>query len=90
MKMSLPILLAILILISSCTSHSVKNSKEFTLQGEINGQDSGIIVLSYFHNETSIYDTFKIENGKFIFMGKIFEPTQAILLIANNLKIVSV
>jgi peroxiredoxin len=79
MKTSSSIFLAILILISSCTSHSIKSSKEFTLQGEIDGQDSGIIVLSYHHDKISIHDTSKIENGRFIFTGNISEPTQAIL-----------
>jgi peroxiredoxin len=84
MKTSFPYFLAILILISSCTSHSIKNSKKFTLQGEINGQDSGIIVLSYHQDKTSIQDTSKIKNGKFIFTGKISEPTQAILSDKND------
>jgi thiol-disulfide isomerase/thioredoxin len=75
---------SIIILISSCTSHTNKNSTEFTLQGEINGQDSGIIVLSYHQDKTSIQDTSKIKNGKFIFTGKIFEPTQAILSDKND------
>jgi len=84
MKTSSSTFLAILILISSCTSHSIKSSNEFTLQGEIDGQDSGIIVLSYHHDKISIHDTSKIENGKFIFTGKISEPTQAILSDKND------
>jgi len=84
MKTSLPNFFAILILISSCTSHSVKNSKDFTLQGEINRQDSGIIFLSYYPDTTSIHDSSKIENGKFIFMGKISQPTQALLSDKND------
>jgi peroxiredoxin len=79
MRTSFTFFLSLFILISSCILHSVKNSNEFILQGEINGQDSGIIILSYFQNETRINDTTKIENGKFIFTGKISEPTQAIL-----------
>ena len=79
MKTSLCSFLVILILISSCTSQSDKNFKKFTFQGEINGQDSGIIVLTYTPNETTIYDTAKIENGKFVFTGTIFEPTWATL-----------
>lgn len=85
MRISLTSFLSFLILVSSCTSHSVKNSNEFTLQGEINGQDSGIIVLSYPRDKTSIHDTSKIENGKFLFMGKISEPTQAILSDKNDI-----
>ena len=83
MKTSLLAFVSLIFLISSCTSHK-ENSKEFTLQGEINGQDSGIIVLSYFHDNTRIKDTSKIENGKFIFAGKISEPTQAIVSDKND------
>jgi peroxiredoxin len=88
MKTSLPIFFTILFLTSSCTSQSDKNSKDFTLQGGISGQDSGIIILSYFHNNARIQDTTNIENGKFAFIGEIFEPTQAILNGGNELNTV--
>ena len=84
MKTSLYSFLVILILISSCTSHSDKNFKKFTLQGEFIGQDTGIIVLRYWPYETSIYDTVKIANRKFVFTGKIFEPTRAYLSEGNG------
>ena len=79
MKTTLSTFLAFVLLLSSCTSHPDKKFKKFTLEGEISGQDSGIIVLSYSQNKTRINDTAKIENDKFIFTGKISEPTQAIL-----------
>jgi peroxiredoxin len=79
MKPSSSAFLAILILIGSCTYLSEKDSKKFTLQGEIIGQDTGIIVLAYWLNETLIYDTAKIKNTKFIFNGNIFGPTVATL-----------
>lgn len=79
MKTSLASFISFLILISSCTSPSIKNSNEFTLQGEIIGQDTGIIVLAYWLNETLIYDTAKIKNTKFVFTGNIFGPTVATL-----------
>ena len=85
MKTSLSTFVALLIFICSCTSQSDKTSKEFTLQGEINGQDNGKIVLIYMPDETRIYDTAKIENGKFVFTGKIFEPTSATLNRENDL-----
>lgn len=71
--------LIIFILISSCTSQLEKNSNKFTLQGEINSQDTGIIILEYFSDSTLITDTAKIENGKFLFTGRILEPTRASL-----------
>jgi len=84
MKSSLYTFLTILILISSCTSHSDKNYKKFTLQGEINGQDTGKILLQYVLNDTFIRDTAKIENGKFMFTGMIFEPTSALMSGRND------
>ena len=87
MKTSLPTLSGFLILISSCTSHADKNSKKFTLQGEITGQDSGIVVLRYFSDPTLISDTAEIKNGKFLFSGKIFEPTLATLRDGNDLEL---
>ena len=79
MKTSLPNFIALLILISSCTSQADKNSKKFVLQGETTDQDTGIIVLSYLSDTTYIRDTADIKNGKFVFSGKISEPTKAIL-----------
>lgn len=88
MKIPIASFLSILILISSCTSHPVKNSNKFILQGEIDGQDSGRIVLSYWSDNARIYDTTKIINGKFRFTGMILEPTQAILNGGNELNTV--
>jgi peroxiredoxin len=90
MKISLCSFLVILIWISSCTSQSNKNFKKFTLQGEITGQDSGIIIIKYAPDTTLICDTAKIKNGKFGFTGKIFEPTRADLFGGNNLNTVVV
>jgi len=84
MKTFLPTLFSIHILISSCTSHVDKNSQKFTLQGEIAGQDSGSIILTYFSDSALIRDTAEIENGKFIFTGKIFETIQATLRDENG------
>jgi peroxiredoxin len=86
MKTSLFIFVAFLILVCSCTSQEDKTFKKYTLQGEINSQDSGIIVLIYRPDETIVYDTAKIENSKFVFTGKIYEPTRAELNGGNDLK----
>jgi peroxiredoxin len=85
MKKSLSAFVTFIFLISSCTSHSDKFSKKFTLQGEIFGQDTGIIVLKYVPDKTLICDTSKIKNGKFVFSGRIFEPTNAILSDKNDI-----
>ena len=90
MKTFLCVFLVILIFISSCTSQSDKNFKKFTLQGEIIGQDSGIILIKYAPDTALICDTAKIKNGKFVFTGKIFEPTRADLYGGNNLNTVVV
>jgi peroxiredoxin len=82
MKLSLTIV-PFLIIIISCTSQPDKTSKKFILQGEITGQDSGLLVLSYMPGETMIYDSVKVKNGKFVFTGFISEPTRASLNEAN-------
>jgi thiol-disulfide isomerase/thioredoxin len=87
MKITISIFLFILMVIYSCTSYSDKNSKNFTLHGEINSQDTGIIVLEYFSDPTLINDTAKIKNGKFIFTGSISEPTMATLRDGNDLEL---
>jgi thiol-disulfide isomerase/thioredoxin len=71
--------LTLLAMISSCTSQEDKKAKKFTLRGEINGQDSGIITLTYYCEPTLIRDTASIRDGRFYFTGKILEPTQATL-----------
>jgi len=84
MKLSLPTFLGILVLISSCSSHADNKFRKFTLQGQISGQDSGSIVLAYWSDKTRIYDTTKTKDGKFIFTGKINEPTSAVISGRND------
>jgi len=84
MKPSLPAFIAFIFLISSCTSHIDKNYTKFTLQGEIIGQDSGLIVLAYWSDNARIYDTTKIKDGRFTFIGKIIEPTSALMSGRND------
>jgi hypothetical protein len=76
MKTAFLLFVAFLILNLSCTP---KKDQNFSLQGEITGQDSGIIVLTYFYNPSLVRDTADIVNGKFNYAGKIFEPTRASL-----------
>ncbi|MBK7627295.1 MAG: AhpC/TSA family protein [Bacteroidales bacterium] len=84
MKLSHSTILGILILISSCTSHSDKEFQKFTLQGQISGQDTGSIVLTYWSDNARIYDTTRIKNGRFIFTGKIVEPISAVMSGRND------
>jgi peroxiredoxin len=90
MKTTLSNFLVFLILIWSCTNQSGRYKKEFTLKGEIIGQDSGQVILRYLPTTYAyVYDTVKILNGKFIIKGKIFETTKARITVdnLNNLEI---
>lgn len=84
MKKTLPTFVAIIFLISSCTSHADNEFRKFTLQGQISGQNSGLIVLTYWSDNARIYDTTKIKDGRFIFTGKIVEPTSAVMSGRND------
>ncbi len=77
MKTSPPIFLFILLLIWSCNLKENKNSKTFTLNGEITDQNAGILILSYTPDLVQFNDTAIIKNGKFHFSGSIQEPTLA-------------
>lgn len=85
MKTPIVPFLIILVLVGSCTSQSDKNSRKFTLQGEISGQDTGKIILSYLFDTTYVRDTAVVKNGKFVFSGKVFEPVRADLNGGNDL-----
>ena len=53
--------------------------KPFTLTGVIKGMDSGSIYLNYIPDGGhGILDSCKVINGKFLFKGRISEPTRAI------------
>ena len=84
MKLFPSTFLGILILISSCTSHTDNEFRKFTLQGQISGQDSGLLVLTYWSDNARIYDTTRIKDGRFIFNGKIVEPTSAVMSGRND------
>lgn len=85
MKTSLSAFLCFFILLCSCTSHADKNSQKFTLQGEMKGQDSGIIQIGYIYDNKYIIDTAEIKNGNFTFTGFLNEPTQVTLRDGNHL-----
>ncbi len=86
MKTAVSVFLFILVALISCT-YAHKNSGKFSLQGEIPGQDSGKIVLSYFSDTALVSDTAEIKNGKFIFTGNTSEPTQATLRDGNDMEL---
>jgi peroxiredoxin len=81
------VLVSFFVLICSCTSHKDKIPKKFTLNGEFNSQDTGIIFLQYVSDTILINDTTEIKNGKFRFSGKILEPTRAALFGRNYLEL---
>jgi peroxiredoxin len=82
-------ILPVLFLVLSCTSITDKNSKKFTLKGDIT-QDSGIIVISYYTDNTRHIDTTKIINGNFTFIGDLLEPTRATLRDNRGLQLASI
>lgn len=82
--------LILILLITSCTSQIVKNDREFVLNGEINGQDSGQVFLQYVPDSTWVTDTAAIKNGKFLFKGKIAEPSKARLKYGDDLNSVDI
>ena len=84
MKTKVSLLLIILTLISSCTSEAEKNLRKFTLRGKIVDQDTGIIVLRYVPATVVIYDTAMIQDRRFVFKGRIKEPTNAGLYLGND------
>jgi len=90
MKSTILYQLTLLFLITSCTTPVIKKDKEFVLNGEINGQDSGRIFLQYVPDSTWVTDTAAIKNGKFIFKGKITEPSRAILKSEDDLNRVEI
>jgi hypothetical protein len=64
-------------LILSCNNQSDARLKKFTLKGDIKYQDTGIVVMSYVANDKIITDTTEIVDRRFLFSGKILEPTNA-------------
>lgn len=57
-----------------------EGNKQFVLTGVVHGRDTGFIVLQYTNTLGKwIRDTTYLQNGKFIFEGKINEPTRAIV-----------
>ena len=56
------------------------DGSRFKIVGYLEGQENGIVVLSYLNFEGKfIHDTCKLNKGRFLFTGKIKEPTNAYL-----------
>lgn len=78
MKISLIYLMVLLLKFNQCYSNDIDNN--FFLKGEIIGQSSGIIVLSYQQKEGELFrDTAQLVDGFFTFEGIIKHPTIAFL-----------
>jgi hypothetical protein len=71
-------------------SQTVSNPQSFKLQGKINGENSGHIVLKYWSNKKYIKDTTELKDGEFVFKGSIIEPTAAELVAGNGLNTASI
>jgi thiol-disulfide isomerase/thioredoxin len=85
MKTTFACLLILIGLIFSYCTQTDKDVRSFTLQGKINGQISGNIILRYVPDVKVIIDTVKIKNGEFVFKGMISEPTRAAIIGDNEL-----
>ena len=77
----------ILLLIYATANFAQKNTVAgtFTLQGKINGIDSGSIILTRIlidHDYKN--DTVQIENGEFVFKGFLHEPLEAIITVGDD------
>lgn len=70
----------LLALLAACSTNQMKNENNFSLNGRLIGQDTGIIVLRYVPESTWKFDTASIRNERFRFQGELFEPTRATLI----------
>lgn len=78
------VILSLCYLFSSAQSANTKSN--FTLQVQIAGQDSGIIILSYFSVENFVKDTAYYKNGAVSFAGYIAEPVNMGLRFGQRIK----
>ena len=78
------VILSLCYLFSSAQSANTKSN--FTLQVQIAGQDSGIIILSYFSAEHFVRDTAYYKNGAASFAGYITEPVNMGLRLGQRIK----
>jgi len=79
-------ILLLLFALNACNSINDSDLGSFTIKGELIGQDTGTIYLSYESLSTRIHDTALIEKGIFIFEGHISEPTEAMVTRENEAK----
>jgi thiol-disulfide isomerase/thioredoxin len=79
-----------LFLLQSQTACCQKNPSMFHIKGKVNGRDTGVMYLSYRDDTMGLKrDTTYLRNGYFEFVGKISQPTSAVLygrkkIINNN------
>ncbi|WP_207422773.1 DUF4369 domain-containing protein [Desertivirga brevis] len=53
--------------------------KSFTISGELSKERSGLIRLSYFNDSVRVVDSMQLQQGTFVFKGKVKEPVLATL-----------
>lgn len=87
MKPTFLICLTFMYLLLSCNNQSDARLKKFTLKGDIKYQDTGFVVMTYVANDKFINDTAEIVVGRFLFTGKILEPTLATIRDRHDLEL---
>ena len=85
MKTSVSYLLLLLCLTLTNCKPIEKQDNQFTLNGKINGQDAGTIILRYVPDSTVVFDTLQVIKGEFVFKGTINYPVEVNLNAGNQL-----
>ena len=83
MKLIIAIIVSSLLVLVSCGHGENNDSRRFILRGEVIGQKDGKIILSYFQKSSRIIDTAILQDGKFLFEGRISEPLEAMIRAEN-------
>jgi thiol-disulfide isomerase/thioredoxin len=78
MKISIKFWLVIIVFLQNSLFCQAQSLYPFTLEGIVEGKDSGYVYLNYIPNgDMGILDSSKLNNGHFLFKGNVSEPTKA-------------
>ena len=73
------VLMSFILLSATISAQNIKTDdkeKVFFLDGNLEGKDSGVIILVYVNdNKQRVRDTTYVTNGKFSFTGKVLQPS---------------
>lgn len=86
MKYKLCLLIVTLLCHLFSSAQQAGAKPNFTLQVQIDGQDSGVVILSYFSAENFVRDTILYRNGTALFAGYITEPLNMWLRLGKQAK----